>query len=90
VQVLNLHGWTFFFGIAFVAGLFSLHRLLLVQESAQTINPLLMRDLLFEARNAVRGVTSIARLVRIGRVPFWPSPRVERLPAKRDASAPAD
>ena len=27
VQVLNLHGWTFFFGLAFVVGLVSLHRL---------------------------------------------------------------
>ena len=49
-----------------------------------------MRDLLFEARNAVRGISSIAGLVRIGRVPFWPSPRAERMPAKRDASGAED
>jgi MFS family permease len=90
VQVLDLRGWTFFFGIAFVVGLFSLHRLSLVQETARTINPLLMRDLLFEARNAVRGVSSIAGIVRIGRVPFWPSPRMERMRAPRNASVGQD
>ena len=46
-----------------------------------------MRDLLLEARHAVRGLSSVAGLVRISRVPFWPSPRVERMPATRDASA---
>jgi MFS family permease len=69
VQVLNLHAWTFFFGLAFVVGLISLHRLSFVHEAAGTINPLLMRDLLLEARNAVRGLSSVAGLVRIGRVP---------------------
>lgn len=89
VQVLNMHGWTFFFGIAFVVGLFSLHRLSLVRESARTINPLLVRDLLFEARNAVRGISSVAGLVRIGRVPFLPSPRA-RLPTVHNASVAED
>ena len=90
VQVLNMHGWTFFFGIAFVVGLFSLHRLSLVQESARTINPLLMRDLLFEARNAVRGISSIAGVVRIGRVSLSPSPRADPLPVSPDASLAED
>ena len=78
VQVLNLHGWTFFFGIAFVVGLISLHRLSFVQESMRAINPLLMRDLLLEARNAMRGLSSVAGVIRIGRVP-WIAPRGDRL-----------
>ena len=51
VHVLNLHAWTFFFGLAFMVGLLSLHRLSFVQEANKAINPLLMRDLLLEARN---------------------------------------
>jgi MFS family permease len=71
VQVLNLHAWTFYFGLAFLVGLLSLHRLSFVQESAGTTNPLLMRDLLLEARQAMRGLSSVAGLLRISRVPPW-------------------
>jgi len=71
VEVLNLHAWTFYFGLAFLVGLVSLHRLSFVQEAVGTVNPLLMRDLLLEARQAVRGLSSIAGLLRISRVPPW-------------------
>jgi hypothetical protein len=71
VQVLSLHAWTFYFGLAFLVGLLSLHRLSFVQESAGTTNPLLMRDLLLEARQAMRGLSSVAGLLRISRVPPW-------------------
>jgi MFS family permease len=81
VQVLNLHAWTFFFGLAFLVGLVSLHRLSFVQETARSINPLLVRDLLLEARNAVRGLSSVAGLVRVGRMPSWLTPRVAKVPA---------
>jgi hypothetical protein len=81
VQVLNLHAWTFFFGLAFLVGLVSLHRLSFVQETARSIDTLLMRDLLLEARNAVRGLSSVAGLVRVGRVPSWLAPRPARIPA---------
>ncbi len=81
VQVLNLHAWTFFFGLAFLAGLVSLHRLSFVQEPRRTVDPLLMRDLLLEARNAVRGLSSVAGLVRVGRVPAWWPWRMEKVAA---------
>jgi MFS family permease len=70
LQVLNLHAWTFLFGLAFLVGLLSLHRLSFVQEANRAINPLLMRDLLLEARDAIRGLSSVAGLVRVGRVPL--------------------
>ena len=71
LQVLDFHDWTFIFAIAFVVGLFSLHRLSFVQEASGSANPLLMRDLLLEARRAVRGMSSVAGLVRISRMPAW-------------------
>jgi len=71
VEVLNFHAWTFLFGLAFLVGLVSLRQLSFVQETAGTVNPLLMRDLLLEARQAVRGLSSVAGLVRVGRVPPW-------------------
>jgi hypothetical protein len=66
VQVLNFHAWTFFFGIAFFTGLFALHRLSLVREAAGSSDPLLLRDLLLEARRSLRGISSIAGLLRPG------------------------
>ena len=80
VQIVNLHSWTFFFGLAFLAGLVSLHRLSFVQEGMKPINPLLVRDLLLEARNAIRGLSSVAGLVRVGRVPEL-GPRTENTAA---------
>jgi MFS family permease len=82
VQVLNLHAWTFFFGIASLVGLVSLHALSFVQEPTRAINPLLMRDVLLEARNAVRGISSVAGLVRVGRLPPWLTLRTEKMPAR--------
>jgi hypothetical protein len=84
VQVLHLHAWTFFFGFAFVLGLLSLHWLSFVQEPTRAINPLLMRDLLLEARNALRGVSSVAGLVRIGRLPPWLTLRADKVPVRTD------
>ncbi len=69
VQVFNLHAWTFFFGLAFVAGLVSLHRLSFVQEATISSDTLLVRHLLLEARDAVRGLSSVAGLVRVARMP---------------------
>jgi len=48
-----------------------LRTLSLVQETAGSANPLLMRDLVFEARRAVRGLSSVAGLVRVARIPPW-------------------
>jgi MFS family permease len=67
VQVLNFHSWTFFFGLAFVVGLYSLHRLSFVQETSGTTDPLLVRDLLLEARRSIQSLSSAAGLVRVVR-----------------------
>jgi MFS family permease len=69
LQVLNFHAWTFFFGLAFVVGLYSLHRLSFVQEASGSSDRLLMRDLLLEARRSIQGLSSAAGLVRVVRAP---------------------
>jgi hypothetical protein len=69
VQVLNFHSWTFLFGLAFVVGLYSLHRLSFVQETAGTANPLQVRDLLLEARRSIHSLSSAAGLLRVVRLP---------------------
>lgn len=84
IDVLSFHAWTFFFGIAFVVGLFSLHRLSFVQEAPGTADPMLMRDLLLEARRAVRGLSSVAGLLRVARVPAWLMRPRTKLPGSRE------
>jgi MFS family permease len=71
VQVLNFQSWTFFFGIAFVLGLYSLHRLSFVEEPSGTTDRLVLRDLLLEARRSVHSLSSAAGLLRVVRLPQW-------------------
>jgi MFS family permease len=69
VQVLDFRSWTFFFGLAFLVGLYSLHRLSFVLETSGTTDPLLVRDLLMEARRSIQSLSSAAGLVRVVRAP---------------------
>jgi MFS family permease len=69
VQMLDFRSWTFFFGLAFVVGLYSLHRLSFVHEASGTTDPLLARDLLLEARRSIQSLSSAAGLVRVVRAP---------------------
>lgn len=71
VQVLDFHAWTFFFGLAFLAGLYSLHRLSFVHEVSGRPDPMVLRDLLLEARKSIHSLSSAAGLLRIVRTPLW-------------------
>jgi MFS family permease len=82
VQVLNFHSWTFFFGLACVVGLYSLHRLSFVQEAAGTTDKLLVRDLMLEARRSIQSLSSAAGLLRIVLPQSWlVQPRSGKPPA---------
>ena len=84
LQVLDFHALTFLFGLASVVGLYSLHRLSFVNESAGTTDPLLLRHLLMEARRSIQSMSSAAGLLRIVRIPPWLlRPRTGRVPARR-------
>ena len=83
VQVLDFHSWTFFFGLACVAGLYSLHRLSFVQEVAGTTDKLLVRDLLLEAGRSIRSLSSAAGLLRVALPQTWfVRPRSENPPTE--------
>jgi MFS family permease len=71
LQVLDFHSWTFFFGMACLAGLYSLHRLSFVEEPAGTTDRLLLRHLFLEARRSVHSLSSAAGLLRVVRLPQW-------------------
>jgi MFS family permease len=71
VQVLNFHSWTFYFGIACLLGLYSLHRLTFVQEPSGSSDKLMLRHLLLEARRSAHSLSSAAGLLRVVRLPQW-------------------
>ncbi len=71
VQVLNFQSWTFFFAIACLLGLYSLHRLSFVQEPSGTTDRLVLRHFLLEARRSVHSLSSAAGLLRVVRLPQW-------------------
>jgi hypothetical protein len=82
VPLLDLHALTFLFGIAAIVGLYSLHRLALVDESSGTTDRLLLRHLLLEARRSVHSLSSAAGLLRVVKAPSWRvRPRSEAPPA---------
>jgi hypothetical protein len=71
MQVLNFQAWTFFFAIACVLGLYSLHRLSFVEEPSGTTDKLVLWHLLLEARRSVNSLSSAAGLLRVVRLPQW-------------------
>jgi MFS family permease len=71
VQVLNFRAWTFFFGIACMLGLYSLHRLTFVDEPSGSTDRLMLRHLLLEARRSAHSLSSTAGLLRVVRLPQW-------------------
>jgi hypothetical protein len=56
MQVLNFRAWTFFFGIACMLGLYSLHRLTFVDEPSGSTDHLTLRHLLLEARRSAHSL----------------------------------
>ncbi len=70
LQVMNFHALTFFFGIAVLIGLYSLHRLAFVEETGGGSDPLVLRQLLLEARKSVHNLSSAAGLLRVVRTPL--------------------
>ncbi len=82
MQVLNFHEWTFFFAIACLLGLYSVHRLAMVEEGGGRADRVLLRDILVEARRSMHSLSSAAGLLRIVRAPFLSLHTTAGLPAE--------
>jgi MFS family permease len=70
VQVVKFQAWTFLFGLAFVLGLYSMHRLSFVEEAGRTSDHVVLRHLLLEVRRSAQSLSSAAGLLRIVRMPM--------------------
>ena len=70
IPALFLEGWDFFFVLAAVIGLFSLHRLSLVQESGQQEQALVLHDVMAETRRTIRSFSTVAGLKAMTELPL--------------------
>ncbi|KPK77799.1 MAG: MFS transporter [Phycisphaerae bacterium SM23_30] len=59
---LNLQQWDFFFVLAFILGLYSLHRLSIVKEIGEVEEEIVMQELVTEVKLQVRTISSVAGL----------------------------
>jgi MFS family permease len=69
-QVLSFHDWTFFFAIASLLGLYSIHRMTMIEEGSGQADRMLLSEFLLEARRSMHSLSSAAGLLRMARAPF--------------------
>ena len=58
-ETFNLKSWDFFFFLAFLIGLYSLHSLAVVKEGEETRKKIIFNELFLEARHGIRGFSNI-------------------------------
>jgi len=59
LPTLNLQQWDFFFALAFIIGLYALHRLSMVNEAGEVEEKIVARELFSEVRTQVRTLSSV-------------------------------
>lgn len=70
LPTLNLQQWDFFFALAFLIGLYSLHRLAMIKEVGEVEEKIVVNELLAEVRGQVRTLSSIEGLRQMVSFPF--------------------
>ncbi len=70
LSTLNLQQWDFFFAIAFVIGLYSIHRLSMIKEAGEVEEKVIVGELVSEVRNQVRILSSVEGLRQMVSFPF--------------------
>jgi len=62
IQTLNFQAWDFFFGIAFIIGLYSLHRLAFIIEEGEVTEKIARREILHRISRPLRNFSSAGGL----------------------------
>jgi len=70
LPTLNLQQWDFFFAIAFIIGLYSIHRLSMIKEVGEVEGKVVFGELLTEVRSQVRTLSSVEGLRQMVSFPF--------------------
>ena len=70
LPTLNLQQWDFFFALAFVIGLYALHRLAMVKEAGEVEEGIVAQELFTEVRTQVRILSSVEGVRQMVSFPF--------------------
>jgi MFS family permease len=70
LPTLNLQQWDFFFAIAFIIGLYSIHRLSMIKEVGEVEEKIVFAELISEVRIQVRTLSSVEGLRQMVSFPF--------------------
>ena len=70
VPTLNLQQWDFFFALAFIIGLYSIHRLAMVKEAGEVEEKIVAGELISEMRGQVRTLSSVEGVKQMVSFPF--------------------
>jgi len=70
LPTLNLQQWDFFFALAFLIGLYSLHRLAMIKEVGEVEEKVVVNELFTEVRGQVRILSSVEGLRQMVSFPF--------------------
>jgi MFS family permease len=70
LPTLNLQQWDFFFVIAFILGIYSIHRLSMIKEVGEVEEKVVFNELVTEVRSQVRTLSSVEGLRQMVSFPF--------------------
>ena len=70
LPTLDLQQWDFFFALAFVIGLYSLHRLTMVKEAGEVEEKIVAQELMAEVRSQARILSSVEGVRQMVSFPF--------------------
>ncbi|ODS37077.1 MAG: MFS transporter [Candidatus Altiarchaeales archaeon WOR_SM1_86-2] len=70
IQTLNLQQWDFFFFLAFLIGLYSIHRLAMVKEVGEVETKIVLNELISEAKRETRSLSTVSGLRQMVYFPF--------------------
>lgn len=70
LPTLSLQQWDFFFALAFIIGLYSLHRLAMIKEAGEVEEKVVMNELFAEVSGQVRTLSSVEGLRQMISFPF--------------------
>ena len=70
LPTLNLQQWDFFFALAFLVGLYSLHRLAMIEEVGEVEEKVVVNELFAEVRSQARILSSVEGLRQMVSFPF--------------------
>lgn len=70
IPTLNFQQWDFFFFLAFLIGLYSIHRLAMVKEVGEVKEKIVIRELLKEVKRPIRNFSTAGGLRRMTQLPF--------------------